>query len=109
LDEVAKGLGETARVAFRVNPDVDPHTHAKITTGKKENKFGIGAEVLLKAVPEILAMKGLEWVGLHCHIGSQILEVTPFLEALKVVIEFASQLAEAKVRITHLNLGGGCA
>jgi len=109
LSKVAEQLGTAARVAVRINPDVDAHTHEKITTGKKENKFGVSSEKLKENASLLASLPGLEWVGLHVHIGSQIVEVAPFHAALDSLLELAEDLEKKGIQMTHLNLGGGCA
>ena len=107
LNRVAAALGTTAPVALRINPDVDPKTHAYISTGLAKNKFGIPVE---EAFGEYLRARDLDHVvirGISCHIGSQITEIDPFVEALRRVRGFADRLAEAGIDIGYLDLGGG--
>jgi diaminopimelate decarboxylase len=107
LNKLAKGLGKKARISFRANPDVDPRTHPYISTGLKENKFGID----INEAPELYTMAaGMEnlWVsGVSCHIGSQLTELSPFVDALRKLTELIEGLAEAGIHINYLDLGGG--
>jgi len=107
LNEVAGRLGKRAKIALRVNPDVDPKTHPYISTGLKENKFGID----INEAPERYAMAAglgnLEVSGVSCHIGSQLTEVRPFVDALKKVKDLISKLEESGIQIKSLDLGGG--
>jgi len=107
LNEVAGRLGKKARIAIRVNPDVDPKTHPYISTGLKENKFGID----INEAPERYAMAAvlgnLEVSGVSCHIGSQLTEVSPFVDALKKIKGLISKLEESGIQIKSLDLGGG--
>lgn len=108
LNEVAANLGKTARVALRINPDVDPHTHTYITTGKKENKFGLAPEDALKVVhKELPRLKSVRLCGVHAHIGSQITETAPYARALKRMTDFVEDCSVAGQTLTHLNMGGG--
>jgi len=107
IAECASRLRLIGRVAFRVNPDVDPKTHAYISTGKKENKFGLDLERVARACDEAARRPGLEIVGLHLHIGSQILSPQPFADALIKVRELCRALARRFPTFRHLDLGGG--
>ena len=107
LNNLAKGLGKKARIAIRANPDVDPKTHPYISTGLKENKFGID----INEAPELYTMAaGMEnlWVsGVSCHIGSQLTELSPFVDALRKLTQLIEGLEEAGIHINYLDLGGG--
>ena len=103
ISEIATRLGETANVAFRVNPNVDAHTHANITTGLSENKFGINLELLPMAVECGNRLPGINIIGLHFHIGSQVLEFSPFRELCTVV----NGLIDTYPGLTYINVGGG--
>ena len=107
LNQVAKSLEMLAPVSIRVNPDVDAKTHPYISTGLKENKFGID----IKQAPRVFAyaagLSHLEITGVDCHIGSQLTETTPFLDALDRVLELIDTLAASGVEINHIDLGGG--
>ena len=107
LNDVAASLGKKARVALRINPDIDPKTHPYISTGLKKSKFGIAAD---RAVEEFMLASSLghiEVVGVHAHIGSQLTDVTPFVESLKKVITLVDQLKRQGINIRYLNIGGG--
>ena len=107
LNDVAASMGKRARVSLRVNPDVDPKTHPYISTGLKENKFGIAFEDALQTYRVAAALPHLEVTGIDCHIGSQLLDDAPLLEALDKVIELADQLHEAGIELHHVDIGGG--
>ncbi len=107
LNEVAGSIGKQARVSLRVNPDVDPKTHPYISTGLKENKFGIAFEDALETYRVAAGLPNLEVTGIDCHIGSQLLDDAPLLEALDKVIELADQLHAAGIALHHLDIGGG--
>jgi diaminopimelate decarboxylase len=107
ISECARALDRTARMAFRVNPDVDPKTHQYITTGKKENKFGLDRERILQACAEAAKLSHVQVVGLHMHIGSQILDAEPFATALERVLELCVQLRTFCPHFRYLDLGGG--
>jgi len=106
INHVAGQLGRKAGIAIRVNPDVDAHTHAKITTGKSENKFGIPLSAAPAAYETAAKMKHLEIRGVQMHIGSQITTVGPFTEAVAKVAPFVAEL-KAKFGIKHFSIGGG--
>ncbi len=107
LNEVAGSVGKRARVSLRVNPDVDPKTHPYISTGLKENKFGIAFEDAVETYRVAASLPHLEVTGIDCHIGSQLLDDAPLLEALDKVIELADQLHTAGIHLHHLDIGGG--
>ncbi|MEZ5653423.1 MAG: diaminopimelate decarboxylase [Burkholderiaceae bacterium] len=107
LDEVARGLGTRAPVSIRVNPDVDARTHPYISTGLRENKFGVAHDEALQAYRTAKSLPGLDVIGLDCHIGSQITALGPYLEALDRLLELLRALWADGVAITHLDLGGG--
>jgi len=107
LSEVASGLGRTAAIAFRVNPDVDARTHAKISTGKAENKFGVPFEEAPRLYARAARMPGIAIAGIHMHIGSQITELAPFRNAFALMRELALELRAAGYPLRHLDLGGG--
>jgi diaminopimelate decarboxylase len=107
LSEVASSLGAAARIAIRVNPDVDARTHAKIATGKSENKFGIPIAKARAAYREAASLPGLEVVGVDVHIGSQLTELDPFEAAYRKVAELTEALRTDGHRIIRLDLGGG--
>lgn len=107
LSEVASGLGRQARVSLRVNPDVDAGTHPYISTGLKGNKFGIAHEEAVATYQRAAALPGLDVVGIDCHIGSQITEVAPYLDALDRVLDLVESIEAVGVTIHHMDLGGG--
>ena len=107
INRVAKRLGKTAIVTLRINPDVDAHTHAKITTGLNENKFGIEWTAAHRVIADARDLGNVRIVGLAVHIGSQITEYEPFREAFIRVRDLVAMLRADGVAITHLDLGGG--
>ncbi len=104
---IAAELGLRAPIALRVNPDVDAGTHPYISTGLKENKFGIDIEQALDIYRRAAAMASIRIIGIACHIGSQLTEVTPFLDALERVLALVERLGEAGITLQHIDLGGG--
>lgn len=107
LSEVANQTGRIARISLRVNPDVDAGTHPYISTGLKGNKFGIAHGLALSTYQRAAALPGIEVVGIDCHIGSQITEVSPYLDALDRVLDLVETIEAAGIVIHHLDLGGG--
>ncbi len=107
LSRVASDMGKAAPVSIRVNPDVDPRTHPYISTGLKENKFGIDITRALDVYRQARALPGLHVVGVDCHIGSQITELSPYLDALDKVLNLVDVLYREDITIEHLDLGGG--
>jgi diaminopimelate decarboxylase len=107
LSQTAANLGRTARVGLRINPDVDANTHAKISTGKAENKFGIPFADAPRLYTMAARLPGVEVVGIHVHIGSQITGLAPFRNAFALMRELALKLRAAGHPIRHLDLGGG--
>ncbi len=107
LDTVAGRLRKKAGVALRVNPDVDPMTHPYISTGLKKNKFGIAIEKALEEYKLAAGLKNIEVIGIHQHIGSQITQVTPFVDAVEKLLAFVDQLNEAGIKIKYIDIGGG--
>jgi diaminopimelate decarboxylase len=110
LHELNRAAGEmhaTARIALRVNPDIDPKTHEYISTGLKENKFGIPIEQALEYYQMAQSLPNIEIVGVHQHIGSQITEVQPFVDALRKVIGFVKVLRASGIGIRYIDIGGG--
>ncbi len=103
----ARGKGHTARVSFRVNPDVETHTHHYITTGRQHNKFGLQPAHALQLARYAAASPALHFVGLQAHIGSQLLEVAPLAEAFRRLLTLAQQLEGEGIAVEHLDLGGG--
>jgi len=107
LERVATGKGVQAPVSLRVNPDVDAKTHPYISTGLKDNKFGIAIEDAVEVYQSIADSDHLKVMGVDCHIGSQLTEVTPFVDALDRVLALVDRLAEINIELHHLDLGGG--
>ncbi|NUU03259.1 diaminopimelate decarboxylase [Herbaspirillum robiniae] len=107
LNEVAGEMGKRARISLRVNPNVDAKTHPYISTGLKENKFGVAYEDALNCYRTAAALPNIEVVGIDCHIGSQLLDDSPLLEALDKVIDMVDALEAEGIHIHHLDIGGG--
>ncbi|MFT4823955.1 MAG: diaminopimelate decarboxylase [Halioglobus sp.] len=107
LSQVAADLNKTARISVRVNPDVDAKTHPYISTGLRENKFGIAVDRAVAVYQRADALPNIEVVGLDCHIGSQLTEMTPFIDALHRLLALVDTLGEQGITIHHLDLGGG--
>ncbi len=107
LQEVAAELGTKAPVAFRINPDVDPKTHAYISTGLAKNKFGVPVAEALQEYLRARDMENIEIVGVSCHIGSQLTQIDPFVETLQRLKGFIANLEQEGIKIKYLDLGGG--
>ena len=107
LNEVAGRNGASARVSVRVNPDVDARTHPYISTGLRENKFGIEAAAVRDVYRRAAELPHIEITGVDCHIGSQLTEISPFIDALDRLLELIDDLAASGITIGHLDLGGG--
>ena len=107
LAEVAQAHGTTASVSVRINPDVDAGTHPYISTGLKENKFGIDTAAALDAYKTIADNPHLDVVGMDCHIGSQLTEITPYKDALERLLLLCDELKQLGIDLNHLDLGGG--
>ena len=107
LSEVATAAGKTAPVSIRVNPNVDPKTHPYISTGLKGNKFGVAHERTLETYRRAAALPGLQVVGIDCHIGSQITEPAPYLDAMDRVLELVEAIEAAGIPLHHIDFGGG--
>lgn len=107
INRLARQLGVIAPVSFRVNPDVDAKTHPYISTGLKENKFGIAIPEALHEYRRAAMMENIEIVGIDCHIGSQLTETHPFLDALDKLLELMATLKAEGIQLRHLDLGGG--
>ena len=107
INQVALRLGKKARISLRVNPDVDAQTHPYISTGLKENKFGIAIDNALDVYLEAAQLAGLAVIGIDCHIGSQLTTTTPFADALDRVLAMIDTLASHDILIEHLDIGGG--
>ncbi|MBI3355794.1 MAG: diaminopimelate decarboxylase [Nitrospirae bacterium] len=107
IDEVAAEVGKKACVALRINPDIDPKTHPYISTGLKKSKFGIAADRAVEEFTLASSLSHIEVVGVHAHIGSQLTEVAPFIEALKKVVQLVETLKGKGINVQYLNIGGG--
>lgn len=107
IDEIAGAMGRRAPISLRVNPDVDAATHPYISTGLKRNKFGIAHERAPAVYRRAATLPNLKVVGIDCHIGSQITELSPFLAALDKVLELVDRLEDEGITLDHLDLGGG--
>ena len=107
INDVAASVGKKARVALRINPDIDPKTHPYISTGLKKSKFGIAADRALEEFKLASSLGHIEIVGVHAHIGSQLTEVTPFVESLKKVVTLVGTLKGQGINVRYLNIGGG--
>ncbi len=107
INKRAEMLGVRAGIGLRVNPDVDPETHPHISTGLKENKFGIDVEAAFAAYRRASVLKHLDIKGVSCHIGSQVTKISPFIDALRRLKELIRRLREEGIAIRYLDLGGG--
>ena len=107
LNSVAESCKKIASISLRVNPDVDANTHPYISTGLRENKFGIDIKKALEVYLKVRQMKFLKIIGVDCHIGSQLTETAPFIDALKRVLVLVDSLLEHDIHIEHLDIGGG--
>ena len=107
INELAEKMGKTAQVCFRINPNVGAHTHANITTGLAENKFGIAMEDMESVIEEALQMKSIKFLGLHFHIGSQILDMGDFEALCNRINELQDQLESHHIVVKNINVGGG--
>ncbi|MEI7783042.1 MAG: diaminopimelate decarboxylase [Betaproteobacteria bacterium] len=107
LSQVASALGRRARVSIRVNPNVDPQTHPYISTGLKDNKFGVAHEDTLQVYQLAARLPGLQVVGIDCHIGSQITQVAPYLDAMDRVLDLVEAIEASGIALHHIDFGGG--
>jgi diaminopimelate decarboxylase len=107
LSEVASQAGKAAPVSIRVNPDVDAKTHPYISTGLKGNKFGIAHDRTLQAYRRAASLPGLDVVGIDCHIGSQITEESPYLDAMDRILDLVQAIEAAGIALHHIDFGGG--
>lgn len=107
INQVAGSLGKKAPISLRVNPDVDAMTHPYISTGLKDNKFGIDADIAIQSYVYASTLPHLEIVGIDCHIGSQLTKIDPFLDALDKMIELVDELRQKGIRLRHIDIGGG--
>ena len=106
INQIASEMNKTARVSFRVNPDVDPKTHPYISTGLKENKFGIPYEEALPSYLTAAKMPNIAVTGIDCHIGSQLLDDSPLLEALDKLTDLFDRLGQHGIELRHIDIGG---
>jgi diaminopimelate decarboxylase len=107
LNAVARDMGRHAPVSLRVNPDIDARTHPYISTGLKENKFGIAFGDALRAYRKARALPSLRVVGIDCHIGSQLIELAPFIDACNKILALVDKLAADGIELKHIDFGGG--
>jgi diaminopimelate decarboxylase len=107
INKVAKDIGKNASVSLRINPDVEPKTHAYITTGKLTNKFGLDLDTAHQILRQKDKFGNLKFKGLHIHIGSQIIDAKPYVQALKKILAFIGKLKKDCIGIEYLNIGGG--
>lgn len=107
INEIAVSLNKTANVAFRINPNIGAHTHANITTGLAENKFGIAMQDMEKVIAEAATMEHINVIGLHFHIGSQILDMGDFEALCNRINELQARLEQQNIRVESINVGGG--
>lgn len=107
LSALAQRLSTTAPISLRVNPDVDARTHPYISTGLRDNKFGVSSELVMPLYEQAARLPGLEIVGIDCHIGSQLTDTAPFFDALQRIIQLVGQLAKAGITLRHIDIGGG--
>ena len=107
INEVAAAMGQTAAISLRINPDVDAQTHPYISTGLKENKFGIAFVDAMGAYRHAAALPNLRIVGIDCHIGSQLIDLSPLAEALERLLVLVDQLAAEDIVLQHIDIGGG--
>ena len=107
INQIAGDMGKIAPISLRVNPDVDAHTHPYISTGLKENKFGVSVEQAREVYKLAATLPNIEIVGMDCHIGSQLTELQPFLDAVDRLIVLMKQLKQDGIHLKHLDLGGG--
>ena len=107
INQIAGEMGKIAPISLRVNPDVDAHTHPYISTGLKENKFGVSVEQAREVYKLAATLPNIKIVGMDCHIGSQLTELQPFLDAVDRLIVLMEQLKQDGIHLKHLDLGGG--
>lgn len=107
ISRIAESLGQKAKIALRINPDVDADTHKHITTGKKENKFGLAIDKAIDFYKECVALPGLKVEGVQAHIGSQIVSTSPFVKSITKLVKLIGDLRDAGININTLNIGGG--
>src|SRR5215203_3427974 len=107
IESIAKRLATRARVSFRINPDIDARTHPYISTGLKSNKFGVAYTDALALCRVAISKSAIELVGVGCHIGSQITEIEPYVEAVDRIVDLVDQLERERITLRHIDVGGG--
>lgn len=107
INDIAADMGLKAAISIRVNPDVDAQTHPYISTGLKENKFGIDIQRAVDVYQHAATLHNLDIIGVDCHIGSQLTQIAPFVDALRRVLVLVDQLAEVGINLHHIDVGGG--
>ncbi len=107
INEVARQIGKQAPVALRINPDIDPKTHPYISTGMKKSKFGIAADRAIEEFQQATTLSHIKVIGVHAHIGSQLTQISPFVDSLKKVLGLVETLKSKDIPIKYLNIGGG--
>ena len=107
LDELARKNEKKARVSIRINPNVDPKTHPYISTGLRESKFGIDIDKALDIYKKAVSLKNIEVIGIHCHIGSQIMEISPYMEAVEKTADMVFKLKKEGIELQYFDIGGG--
>jgi len=107
INELAKNKKKCAQVALRINPEVDANTHKHITTGTKENKFGINLDQLSKVLDKLQVLDSIKLIGIHFHIGSQITDLKPFIKLCNRTVEIREKIAKRNIKLEHINFGGG--
>ncbi len=107
INDLAKKQGKTARVSIRVNPDVDPKTHPYISTGLRTSKFGIDIDEALDVYKSAVKMSNIEVIGIHCHIGSQIMDISPYIESVEKTAELIFHLKKEGIELQYFDIGGG--
>ncbi|MFY9100180.1 diaminopimelate decarboxylase [Aliarcobacter cryaerophilus] len=107
VEEIAKNLGKVARISIRLNPNIDPKTHPYISTGLHENKFGVDIDTAKRMYIKCKNSESLEPTGIHCHIGSQLTQLQPIKDAVKIVADLVRNLKAIKIELSFFNVGGG--
>ncbi len=107
VEEIAKNLGKVARISIRLNPNIDPKTHPYISTGLHENKFGVDIDTAKRMYIQCKNSESLEPTGIHCHIGSQLTQLQPIKDAVKIVADLVKNLKAIKIELSFFNVGGG--
>ncbi|HJN49357.1 MAG: diaminopimelate decarboxylase [Pseudomonadales bacterium] len=107
LNQLAGDAGKTANISVRINPDVDPLTHEYIATGLKENKFGVNSDQVIEVYRRAAALAHINVAGIDCHIGSQLTELSPFLNAMQETLKLVDLLSTEGIELGHINMGGG--